>query len=299
MAEIYKKSDSIEAKFMKSALANNRAATLTKTRMQTTYKALDAFAKKQRWGSVDPASLTAKQLKGFVAARIEKGICARSIQNEMTHVRRALGGVGRAEFARVVCSNKELGVPAATRIGTGKVIEPDVLQSALQRASADTRALMELSLSLGLREREAIMSANSLREWARALAQGQPIIVRDGAKGGRARSVVVAPEAMERALGAVKSAQAVLEQQGRLVVSTSLKAAVEQHSDRLAKLGVKGENSGHSLRRAFAMSQYKHYLATGCSQKVALSRTSNDLGHGDGRGRWVFNSYLKASLESM
>lgn len=296
MADIYKKSDSVGAKFMKSGLVNNRAATLTKTRMQTTYRAIEAFAKQQRWGPVDPASLTAKQLKGFVAARIEEGISARSIQNEMSHVRRALEGVGRAEFAQGVCSNQELGVPSASRIGAGKVVDPDVLQSALERAPADTRALLELSRSLGLREREVILSGNSLREWARALDQGQPIIVRDGTKGGRARSVVVAPEGLERALGAVKAAQAILEQQGQLVVSKSLKAAVEQHSDRMAKLDLKGENSCHSLRRAFAMDQYRHYLAAGCSQKVALSRTSNDLGHGDGRGRWVFNNYIRNSL---
>lgn len=297
MADIYKKSDSIEAKFMKSALLNNRAATLTKSRMQTTFKALEAFAKKQRWGAVEPASLTAKQLKGFVAFRIEEGISARSIQNEMSHLRRALAEVGRVEFAQVVCSNKELSVPSGTRIGVGKVVDPQVLQSALERALPDTKALLELSRTLGLREREAIKSANSLLEWGRALAQGQPIIVRDGTKGGKARSVVVAPGGMERAMAAVKSAQAVLEQQKQLVVSKSLKAAVEQHSDRMAKLGLKGENSCHSLRRAFAMDQYKHYLAVGCNQKIALSRTSNDLGHGDGRGRWIFNNYLRESLK--
>jgi len=296
MAKMYKQGDSITAKFMKAALIDKGAATLTKTRMQTTFKVLEAFGRQQRWGSVDPASLTTKQLKGFVAARIAEGICARSIQNEMSHVRRALEGVGRAEFAQEVCSNKELGVPSGTRIGSGKVVEPDALQRALERAPADTRALIELSRSLGLREREAIQSANSLREWDRALSEGQPIIVREGTKGGRARSVVVVPEGLERALRAVKAARTVLEQQKQLVISKSLKAAVEQHSDRLAKLGLKGENSCHSLRRAFAMDQYKHYLGAGCSQKVALSRTSNDLGHGDGRGRWVFNNYIRNSL---
>lgn len=296
MPELYKKSDSISAKFMKSALSNNRAATLTKTRMQTTFKAVESCAKRQRWGSVDPASLTVKQLKGFVASRIEEGIGARSIQNEMSHLRRALEGAGRAEFAQGACSNKELGVPSATRIGVGKVVDQEVLRSALERAPDDTRALIELSRGLGLREREAIMAGNSLREWARALGEGQPIIVRDGTKGGRARSVVVAPGGLERALGAVKSAQAVLEQQGQLVVSKTLKSAVEQHSDRLARLDLKGENSCHSLRRAFAMDQYRHYLAAGCSQKVALARVSNDLGHGDGRGRWVFNNYIRNSL---
>lgn len=296
MPDIYKKTDSIEAKFMKAALINNRAATLTKHRMASTFKAIEAFAKQQRWGAVEPTSITARQLKGFAAARIERGIGTRSIQNEMSHVRRALAGVGRASFAQDRCSNKELDVPAASRIGTGKVVNPDVLQRALKLAPADTRALIELSRSLGLREREAIMAGNSLREWARALAGGHPIIVRDGTKGGRARSVVLAPGGQERGLQAVKSALAILRQQKQLVVSKSLKSAVEQHSDRLARLGLKGENSCHSLRRAFAMEQYWQYLAQGCSEKVSLSRTSNDLGHGDGRGRWVFNNYIRNSL---
>lgn len=296
MAKTYKQSDSATAKFMKASLVDKGAATLTKTRMQTTFKALEAFGKQQRWGAVDPALLTAKQLKGFVAARIEEGISTRSIQNEMSHIRRALAGVGRAEFAQVVCSNQALEVGKGTRKGSGKVVDPKVLQCALERAPADTKALIELSRSLGLRAREAIQSANSLQEWNRALSQGRPVIVRNGTKGGRARSVVVAPGGLERALGAVKAAQAVLEQQKHLVVSKSLKAAAEQHSDRLAKLGLKGKNSCHSLRRAFAMDQYKHYLAIGCSEKEALSRTSNDLGHGEGRGRWVFNNYIKNSL---
>lgn len=297
MADIYRNDDSIETKFMKSCLFNNRAAILTKSRMQSTCKAVAACAKKHRWGAVDPISLTLKQMKGFVTFRIAEGISPRSIQNEMSHLRRALEGVGRKTFAQKVCVNKALGVPSSSRIGIGKVVDPEVLQSALERAPADTRALIELSRSLGLREREAVMSANSLNEWDRALAQRHPIIVRDGTKGGRARSVVVSPVLRERALAAVKSARAVLGQQKQLVCSKSLKAAVEQHSDRLAKLGLKRENSCHSLRRAFAMDQYKHYLAEGCSEKVALSRTSNDLGHGDGRGRWVFNNYIKNSLK--
>ncbi len=295
-AEIFNKKDSIEAKFTKSALINNRAATLTKVRMLTTFRALAKFAKAGRWGALDPNNLTVKQLRGYAQARIEQGIGARSIQNEMSHIRRALEGVGRSEFAQKTCSNKALAVPSASRIGTGKVVDPLVLQSALETAPADTRALIQLSRSLGLREREAVSSANSLREWDRALAAGQPITVRDGTKGGRIRSVFIRPDGVESALEAVKAALAVVKQQKRLVVSKSLKAAVEKHSDRLARVGLRGENSGHSLRRAFAMDQYRYYLSQGNSENIALSRVSNDLGHGDGRGRWVFNNYLRASL---
>lgn len=296
MVDMYKKNDSVEAKFSKSALVNNRASTLTKARMQTTFRALARHAKNARWGAVEPRNLSFKQLKGYVQARLAAGISARGVQNEMSHIRRALEGSGRSEFAQETCTNKLLDVPSATRKGNGKVVDPVVLESALKAAQDDTRALISLSRNLGLREREAISSFKSLKEWERALALGQPIVVREGTKGGRVRSVYVRPEGVEAASSAVKAALKVMENQKHLVVSKNLKAAVEQHSDRLAKLGLKGENSGHSLRRAFALDQYKYYLSIGCSEKLALARTSNDLGHGDGRGRWVFNNYIKNSL---
>ena len=35
------------------------------------------------------------------------------------------------------------------------------------------------------------------------------------------------------------------------------------------------------------------YLADGIAMSEALARTSMDLGHGDGRGRWVKMVYLR------
>lgn len=292
-----KQSDSITAKFMNAALARKGAATLTKVRYQGTFSALEAHAKKERWGTVDPTSLTFKQLKGFAATRM-KSHSLRTVHNEMSHIRRALQGVWREDFASKECQNQNLGVPKASRKGSGLVVDPKVLQRALERAPADTKALIELSRSLGLRLREAVSAADSLREWGKALAQGQAITVRDGSKGGRVRFVVVAPGGLDRAIDAVKAAQEVLKQRKYLVDSVSLKAATEQLSDRLAKLGLKGENSCHSLRRAFAMDQYKNYLAVGCSEKVALRRTANDLGHGDSRGWIVTNNYIGPSMRA-
>lgn len=298
MLKPYKRSDSITAKFMNAALAKKGAATLTKITYHGTFSALEAHAKKNRWGDhVDPTSLTVKQMKGFAAARMES-LSLLTVHNQMSHIRQALKGVGREDFASKECQNQNLGVPKASRKGTGLVVDPEVLQLALERAPADTKALIELSRGLGLRLREAVYAADSLREWEEALAHGQPIIVRDGSKGGRARSVVVAPGGLGRAVEAVKAAREVLKQQKYLVNSVNLKAATEQHSDRLAILGLKGENSCHSLRRAFAMDQYKHYLAVGCSEKVALRRTANDLGHGNSRGWIVTNNYIGPSMKT-
>lgn len=298
MREIYRSSDSISAKFSKSSHFKSRAGTLYKTRMQTTYRNLESHAKKSRWGSVDPASITEKQIRGFVKARIEAGTSARTVQNEMTHLRRALEGVGRTEFAQVACANSAIGVPSASRIGTGKVIDESVLANAREQAPADTKALIDLQRSLGLRVREAVRCDASLKEWGKALDAGQQsIVVRDGTKGGKIRTVFIRPDNIETVRDAIRDAQAVVKGQGRLVVSANLTAALEQHTDRLARIGIEGENSSHSLRRAFALDQFVFYQAQGLGDKEALVRVSHDLGHGPSRGRWVYNNYLRGTLE--
>ena len=76
-------------------------------------------------------------------------------------------------------------MPSATRIGNGKVVDPVVLKVALEKGRPDTKAIINLCHALGLRGREAIQSAESLKEWARALAAGQPVVIRSGTKGGR------------------------------------------------------------------------------------------------------------------
>src|ERR1700743_2679109 len=88
---------SIEAKFMAAAL-HKGAATLTRQKMQTTFLAFAVHAKERRYGAaVDPATVTEKQLRNYVSSRIEAGITPRTIQNEVSHLRRALRGAGRAE----------------------------------------------------------------------------------------------------------------------------------------------------------------------------------------------------------
>ncbi len=58
-----------------------------------------------------------------------------------------------------------------------------------------------------------------------------------------------------------------------------------------AKVGLTGEYSPHSLRYAWAQDAIRHYLAQGFSEKESLALTATDLGHGDGRGRWVKQVY--------
>lgn len=293
----YSDSDSMLAKFMQSALGLKRAATTTNPKMRTTFIALEAFAREARWGKVDPTTLTFKQFRAYIQSRIGK-VCNRTIQNEASHIRRALRCVGRGEFAAVVCSSKALGIPSASRIGTGTVVHEDVLAAALVNAREDTAAILRLEHAIGLRGRESIQSGESLREWKLALANGQPIVVRKGPKGGRVRSVVLCPSKAAEAALAVDAALKVIEHQEHLVDSVNLKAALACNHKRMKKLGIAGKNAQHSLRRSFTLEQFDYYRGTlQMSEKKALSTLSNDLGHGDGRGRFVYNCYLRATLE--
>ncbi|MBQ3300601.1 MAG: hypothetical protein IJH04_00345 [Eggerthellaceae bacterium] len=49
----------------------------------------------------------------------------------------------------------------------------------------------------------------------------------------------------------------------------------------------------HALRYTFAHDQYRLYRAEGSSHRETLAALSKDLGHGDGRGRWVKIVYLR------
>lgn len=52
--------------------------------------------------------------------------------------------------------------------------------------------------------------------------------------------------------------------------------------------------SPHSLRYAFVQDQIDHYQKQGYSEQEALAKTSMDLRHGDGRGKYIKQVYGNA-----
>lgn len=294
----YKDNDSICAKHMSSALGKSDAAIATNTKMRTTFRALEALAKRGRWGALDPTNMTFKQFKAYIDSRTGT-VSDRTLHNEASHIRRSLRCVGREEFAQVTCSNKALGVPSASRRGTGLAINLEVLRVALGKAREDTRAILLLEHAIGLRGKEAVMCKDSLKEWKRAIATGQPVTVRYGTKGGLIRSVFLCPSKAAEAIVAVDTALKVLESQENLVDSCNLKAALATNHRRLKKIGICGDDAQHGLRRSFALETFDYYVdELQLSEKVALSRLAVGLGHGDKRGDMVFNCYLRPSLEA-
>lgn len=142
-----------------------------------------------------------------------------------------------------------------------------------------------------LRSQEAVQSSLSLKTWLKAIERGENRLkVVFGTKGGRPRHTTVLDTGAVRK--ALEKALLVADRHnGRLIDKPDLKMALESWHKQVIKVGLKGEFSPHSLRYAWAQDAIRHYLAQGFSEKESLALTATDLGHGDGRGRWVKQVY--------
>lgn len=296
----FKDSDSVEAKFGQASIVHSKGGTLTRKRMATTFRALEAVAKEGRWGRLSPATMTEKQFMKYTQIRREQdGIVPRCQALESSHIRRALRGAGRADLADKV-TNKMLGIPPGSRIGTGTITDPEVLQRAREAAPENVRALIDICDGIGLRVREAVCSADSLKLWKIELEDRQPLTVETETKGGKPRSVFLrTEESRELARDAIERGLAYLKESGQkfLIPSVSEEAAIRQAERELAALGLEKDNSAHSLRRGFAVREYLYMKDEGMEHKQILQKLSMALGHGPSRGRWVWNNYLRATLE--
>lgn len=279
--------------------AKAKGGTLTRERASSTWNALARFAKERRM-ILHPEKMTSKQLMQFVAYRQDGGISARSIQNEVSHIRRALVGAGRdigdVKDPKNYFSSERLKVPKGSRTG-GKPPAPENALASLKTERADVRAAFDLQAALGLRMSEAIESASSLADWAKELKEasefgrGAFLSVTEGTKGGRPRYVLVRAENLDAVRGAVTRANALVK--GKYLVES---ASLESARRLLARACLNAGFQSHGLRRDWAVRQFLAYRADGKPEKEALRLLSRDLGHGDGRGRWVWNNYLKGAF---
>jgi hypothetical protein len=113
-----------------------------------------------------------------------------------------------------------------------------------------------------------------------------------GTKGGRPRDVRPADPA--RALAVVRAARELASRQGGVLITRpGEREAMNRYKNTMTAAGFVGRESGHSLRYAFARDQLAHYQAQGFSRDEARALTSCDLGHGDGRGRYVERVYSR------
>jgi site-specific recombinase XerD len=272
-------------------------ATLTKVARENNLKAFVRILKNDLNIQLKSfENLKASQVQKYVDHLKEKGISDRTIQNKLAHIRSALEEKGRGHFAHgEKLSNATLGVAGASRDGTHTAITEEKFIQArndLEKTSPGAAAALSLQKTLGLRAQEAIKSPESLKHWQKSLEKGTQIHVIHGTKGGKSR--MVEPVDREKALEAIKTAlEAVKAQEGRLIPSSSLEGALRAYQRSCQSVGLEGKLASHSLRLNFAQAKFAQYIERGMDRKEALAACSLDLGHGDGRGTYVAQVYLK------
>lgn len=246
------------------------------------------------------AITSAEQLKpahieSYTQARMQE-VATRTVQNELAHIRGILGEAGKDRMAaQDRLSNERLIGEKASREPARSAPDGSTKEAIIQAASqkdAGVGAALRLQAELGLRPREAVQGAASLRTWERQLQAGQRVTVTFGTKGYRPREVN--PTDRQAALAAVRAARQVAEQRGgRLVQSQAgtLRAAMSRFNRVAHQAGARGAHAPHSFRYAWTQGRVATYQKQGFSRKEARALASQDLGHGDGRGRYVASVY--------
>jgi integrase len=138
-----------------------------------------------------------------------------------------------------------------------------------------------------------VQCASSLNTGKKQLERNQSTLtIVFGTKGGRPRETRIlnrnaVQQAVNDALLIAKT------RNGKLIDKPDLKTAMNFWRTHTTRLGLIGHYSPHSLRYAWAQDALRYYLSQGFSRSEARAMTSMDLGHGDGRGRYVERVYTR------
>lgn len=226
----------------------------------------------------------------------------RSLQNTMSHIRVMLQRTSKSPMSmEPALSNKMLGISNASRTGTHRAITLMELEDRFSNLDTlpDVLATAQLQAALGLRSKEAVMVGriDVLERLERELSNSNYCSIREGTKGGRARTVTLACAQYERAIIAVRKAIDMCDsdQRNHLINSkeNNLKSALNRYNNAMKRAGFTGKISPHSLRYAFAQERIAAYEAEGGGKRLAREYTAQDLGHGSGRYRWINQIYAQ------
>ncbi|MCT4711358.1 integrase domain-containing protein [Enterobacteriaceae bacterium H11S18] len=248
-------------------------------------------------------SIKTRHFSGYLLSRKEKGICDRTVRNERAALRGVFGSLGKQSLAdpdNPLLSNKTLGLESTSRDGTKLPLLPDEFRTALneiEKKDAGVAATMQLAYVLGLRTKEAVESCKSIPTWKRALESGQDSVrVVFGTKGGRPRDTVILDRAALK--HAIHCAEKVMDKNnGRLIDRPNIRQAIDRYRYHVRRAGLVGEKAPHSMRYHFSQEAKRFYEKNGFSEKEIYAQVSMDLGHGDGRGRYVKQVYFKGFEE--
>ncbi|MBD2782754.1 integrase domain-containing protein [Xenorhabdus szentirmaii] len=244
-------------------------------------------------------SLKTTYIEHYIAQRKAERISHRTLQNEMAALRVILVQAGKHKLAAADnprLNNRALGIANINRRGTKMALTPAEFQTAFQQVEQKDRgvaAVMQLAYVLGLRTKEAVEAYKSLASWKKALENGHTSVrVVFGTKGGRPRQTVILDrKALQHAIAYAEREQA--ERSGKLIDKPTIHQAIDRYRYVVRRAGLVGKYAPHSMRYHFAQQSGAHYKAQGFSEGEALALVSMDLGHGDGRGRYIRQVYYQ------
>lgn len=247
----------------------------------------------------DVKHVKTNHVERYIQSRLAENISKRTIQNEMAAIRAILNAAGRPKLAdpkHERLNNAALGLAGASRDGTKVAISNERFHKALASVSMQdpgVAAAMKLARVMGLRTEEAVQAAKSLRTWQRALLNGEARLrIVFGTKGGRPRDTTVLN--YQQVLNAVNEAlQHVDHNNGKLIDKPTLHSAIDRYRNVVREAGLTGKHAPHSLRYAWANDAMVFHRQHGLSDAETRAMVSMDLGHGDGRGRYVARVYSK------
>jgi hypothetical protein len=275
-------------------------AHLTQEARRATFGTFAQAMREKGYGIQSAEQIGGKHLQAFVDCRLAQGVQNRTIANEMSHVRAVLVHCGKEGLARnPTYGNKALGIGPGRRIGTKEPLSDAAMRGFQEYTDRLGRSaighVLELQRALGLREAEAIRGGNpeTLARWHREIEGRGCVRVIEGTKGGHARDVH--PADLSRARTAIERAQATLSASGQRYLvtradgtaATGLRQALGIYRNLCHRAGIQS----HAARYAFTEERMQAYRNDGFSEREARAATSLDLGHGDGRGRYVASVY--------
>jgi len=241
--------------------------------------------------------LKEKHIRMYFDQRLAEELGVRTLQNEAAHIREAMRAVGRHQAAASpTISNKALGISGSCRDGTKFAATVEEYERAVILATSVDEGLaaaLKLQRWLGLRGAEAIRCADSLAKWEQDLMSGNRVTVISGTKGGRRRETRAADTG--KALEAVREALAVVTKHGgKLIDKPNLKEAMTWYRNTVHRRVTEAVGiQVHALRYAYACDMMRLYHREGFSEREIGALVSTDLGHGDGRGRYVWKVYTR------
>lgn len=287
---------------------NQHAGGSTKTKIGRDYMLTQTSSQLKRTHNLQIrsfADLKTSHLQKLVTGWAQQGIQQRTVNNRLAAIRAALNEKGREKFAKAeVNSNQMLwmnanGLPkpvSASRKGTHAVIPKNVITGRINTLPEPFKTVASLQLHLGLRAREAVLAGDTLRTWEKQLKANQPLTVIYGTKTGKNRDVHILNQEHKEVLKTlIKHAIALQGKERHLIPAKGkhpAEAALRKFQRAMNKVGFKGKEASHAIRYAWAKEQYARRLEQLGDRRNALATLSQDLGHGDGRGRYCAHVYL-------